>query len=185
MQRRSFLRNAAATLPAAALPAFALENAAIASPDTPREGIVVPNGHDRLDQNHSLGFSRILFKILPRETANNLFLIEHENLVKGGPPLHMHYHQDEWFYVMAGQVDFQVGDKRFRLGPGDSAFGPRGLPHTFSHVGSTPGHMLIAFTPAGKMEEFFRAVAIPNGPGFTAEILARYDMKLVGPSPFA
>lgn len=183
MRRRSFLSTAAAALPAVSLSAFALEHATHANPA--REGIVVRSGHDRLDQTHSLGYSRILFKVLPRETANGLFLIEHENLVKGGPPLHMHYRQDEWFYVMAGQVDFQVGEKRFRLSPGDSAFGPRGVPHTFSHVGATPGHMLIAFTPAGKMEEFFRAVAIPNGPGFTAEVFARYDMKLVAPSPFA
>ncbi len=180
MQRRTFLRNAASLLPAASLPAFALEHA-----DAAEEGHVILAGHDRLDQTHSLGFSRILFKVLPRETANGLFLIEHENLIKGGPPLHLHYHQEEWFYVMDGQVDFQVGEKRFRLGPGDSAFGPRGIPHTFSHVGATPGRMLIAFTPAGKMEEFFRATAIPNGPGYTAEVFARYDMKLIGPSPFA
>ena len=78
-----------------------------------------------------------------------------------------------------------VGDKRFRLGPGDSAFGPRNIPHTFSHVGSTPGRMLIAFTPAGKMEQFFRTVATPNGPGMTPEIFDRFEMKYVGPSPFA
>jgi hypothetical protein len=41
--------------------------------------------------------------------------------------------------------------------------------------------MLIAFTPAGKMEEFFRAIAIPNGPAMDAEVFSRYDMQYVGP----
>jgi mannose-6-phosphate isomerase-like protein (cupin superfamily) len=185
MQRRSFLKSAAAVLPAAGLPAFALEHAAQANPGTLKEGHVILAGHDRLEETHSLGFSRILFKVLPRETSSGLFVIEHQNLVKGGPSLHLHFHQEEWFYVMEGEVDFQVGEKRFRLGPGDSAFGPRGIPHTFSHVGATPGRMLICFTPAGKMEEFFRAVAIPNGPGMTPEMFARYDMQYIGPSPFA
>ena len=180
MHRRSFLKSAAALAPAAAFPAaFAAQSTA------PDQGHIIPANHDRLDQSHSLGFSHILFKVLPRETSNGLFVIEHQHLVKGGPPLHVHLAQEEWFYVMEGEVDFQVGDKRFRLGPGDSAFGPRGVPHTFSHVGPSPGRMLITFSPAGKMEEFFRAVAIPNGPGMTPEIFARYDMKYVGPSPFA
>ena len=181
MKRRSFLSAAATLFPAAAFPAATLQ----ATPPTPDQGHIIPAGHDRLDEKHSLGFSQILFKVLPSETANGLFVAEHQNLVKGGPPLHVHLYQEEWFYVMEGEVDFQVGDKRFRLGPGDSAFGPRGVPHTFSHVGATPGRMLIAFTPAGKMEQFFRTVAIPNGPGMTPEIFASCDMKYIGPSPFA
>jgi hypothetical protein len=41
--------------------------------------------------------------------------------------------------------------------------------------------MLIAFTPAGKMEEFFRETAVPNGPKLDAAMFARYDMQYVGP----
>jgi hypothetical protein len=44
--------------------------------------------------------------------------------------------------------------------------------------------MLIAFTPAGKMEEFFRATAIPQPPVQDAAFFRRYEMELVGPSPF-
>jgi len=41
--------------------------------------------------------------------------------------------------------------------------------------------MLIAYTPAGKIEEFFRYVAVPNGPKMDAEVFARYEMQYVGP----
>ena len=41
--------------------------------------------------------------------------------------------------------------------------------------------MLITFTPAGKMEEFFRAIAVPNGPKMDAQLFARYEMQYVGP----
>jgi len=138
-------------------------------------------GQDRLGETHSLGFSTILFKVLPRETSNGLFVIEHKNLGHGGPPVHFHLHQEEWFYVMDGEVLFQVGDKRQTLRAGESLLGPRGIPHGFAGVGERPAHMLIAFTPAGKMEGFFREAAVPNGPKMDAALFARYEMEYVGP----
>jgi hypothetical protein len=41
--------------------------------------------------------------------------------------------------------------------------------------------MLIAFTPAGKMEQFFRDTAIPDPPKEDAAFFRRYDMELAGP----
>jgi quercetin dioxygenase-like cupin family protein len=177
MQRRSFLKSAAAVLSVVGLRNFALGQSALAS----GEIHPVEAGQDRLGETHSLGYSTILFKVLPRETNGGLFVIEHKNLGHGGPPLHFHLHQDEWFYVMEGEVLFQVGDSRKRLSAGESLLGPRGVPHAFTGVGEKPAHMIIAFSPAGMMEEFFRAVAVPNGPKMDAPLFARYDMQYVGP----
>jgi quercetin dioxygenase-like cupin family protein len=77
-------------------------------------------------------------------------VIEHKNLGKGGPPVHFHLHQEEWFYVMEGEVLFQVGESRRQLRAGESLLGPRGIAHGFVGVGAKPAHMLIAFSPAGK-----------------------------------
>ena len=179
MKRRSFLKASAALLPAVGIGNLALDHAA-AEPSS-AEINVVDSGQDRFGKSHSLGFSTILFKVAASETNGALFVVEHENLIKGGPPVHYHLYQDEWFYVMEGEVLFQVGSERKLLRSGESILGPRMIPHGFSSVGEKPGHMLIAFTPAGKMEEFFRAVAIPNGPATDAEIFHRYDMQYVGP----
>ena len=46
---------------------------------------------------------------------------------------------------------------------------------------SRPAHMLIAFTPAGKVESFFREVAVQNGPKMDADVFRRFDMEMVGP----
>jgi hypothetical protein len=35
------------------------------------------------------------------------------------------------------------------------------------------------------MEKFFRDTAVPNGPALDAAVFSRYEMKYVGPSPFA
>ena len=177
MKRRSFLRTAAALLPVAGFEAFAQ------APAIPSPGALVPAGQDRQREYHSRGTSTILFKVLSEETNCGLFILEHANMTKGGPPLHCHLHQEEWFYVIEGKVLFQVGDSRKELGPGDSILGPRMIPHTFSYAGEKPGRMLIAFNPAGKMEEFLRATGVPNPPVQDAAFFRRYDMELIGPSP--
>jgi quercetin dioxygenase-like cupin family protein len=183
LKRRSFLKSAAAFLPVAGFDPIAFAN----TPGTSPSGLphVVPGGKDCLDEQHSRGYSSILFKVLPQETSNGLFVIEHMNLVKGGPPLHIHPHQEEYFYVIEGEVRFAVADKRLTLRAGDSVLGPRGIPHTFAAVEGKPGRMLIAFSPAGKMEQFLRDTAIPNPPIENAAFWRRYDIELVGQSPFA
>jgi quercetin dioxygenase-like cupin family protein len=165
--------------PAAGFGAFSLEP--VAAPAAVDGIHPVEAGQDRLGETHSLGFSRILFKVLPRETSGGLFVIEHKGLGHGGPPVHFHLHQDEWFYVMEGEVLFQLGDSRRTLRAGESVLGPRMVPHGFAGVGEKPAHMIIAFTPAGMMEGFFREAAVPNGPKMDAALFAKYDMQYVGP----
>jgi len=183
LRRRSFLKSAAA-LPAG-LQAIALGQATTSgrpSAESAVDGIhPVGPGQDRLGETHPLGFSTILFKVLTRDAGGGLFVIEHKGLGHGGPPVHIHPHQDEWFYVMEGQVLFQVGSERKRLGAGESLLGPRGIPHGFMGAGEKPAHMIIAFTPAGMMEAFFRETAVPNGPPMDAAMFAKYDMEYVGP----
>jgi mannose-6-phosphate isomerase-like protein (cupin superfamily) len=180
MKRRHFLQSVAATIPAALTQplAFALE------PQL-KEAHMVPANQDIEGESRTFGFSRVSFKTSPQETNGNLFIIEHANLLPGGPPLHLHLTQEEWFYVMEGEVLFQVGDKRITLKPGESVLAPRMVPHAFSGATPQPARMLIAFTPAGKMHEFFIEYLARAAKGNTnmadADLLARYDMKLLGP----
>jgi mannose-6-phosphate isomerase-like protein (cupin superfamily) len=186
MERRSFLRTVASTVPALALHNLAASHAlAELSASATSDALhVVGDGEDRFGHPHSMGFSSLLFKVVGGETAGGLFVLEHRHLLPGGPALHLHTSQEEWFYVMDGKVAFQVGDQRLELGPGESVLAPRRIPHTFSSVAEGPSHMMIAFCPAGKMEQYFRDAADPKTPEAEAEYLRRYDMELIGPSPF-
>jgi mannose-6-phosphate isomerase-like protein (cupin superfamily) len=179
MKRRSFLKATAALLPAAGLERFALTQPSTTLPSD--QVHVVGSGQDRLGESRSLGFSSIQFKVLPRETGGGLFVIEHTHLAKGGPSLHYHLHQEEWFYVMEGEVLFQVGDRRMRLRSGESVLGPRNVPHAFTSVSETPGRLLIAFTPAGLMEEFFRAAVKPDARPQDPEFNRQFGVVVVGP----
>ncbi len=180
IQRRTFLKSAASMVPVAALHDLIAQSSAPVTPAV----YPVPAGEDRTGHLHSLGFSHLAFKVTTSDTAGNLLVIEHTNLLPDtGPALHMHYGQEEWFYVMEGEVRFQVGDRRLRIGPGESILAPRRIPHTFSASGS-PAHMLIAFTPADKMEQYFNDAAAHPELAPTKDFMNQYDMQWMGPSPF-
>lgn len=126
------------------------------------------------------GYSTMAYKVTSDQTEGRFFLFEHLNLVKGGPPLHLHPALEEWFHVEEGQVLVQVGRKKVVLVAGDSVLVPRKTPHAFAGIGK-PARMLIGFSPAGKMENFFRDAATAPLQQQGAEFHAKYDIQLLGP----
>jgi quercetin dioxygenase-like cupin family protein len=78
-----------------------------------------------------------------------------------GSPLHVHHNEDEWFYVIEGELTFWVGGAVTVAPAGSFVFGPRDVPHTFQ-VSSEVARFLLVTEPAG-FEAFMRAAAEPAG----------------------
>jgi mannose-6-phosphate isomerase-like protein (cupin superfamily) len=74
-----------------------------------------------------------------------------------GPPLHIHDF-DESFYVLDGELTFQLGDEVFTGHAGEVAFAPRGAHHTFANHSGADARTLIVCTPAG-FERYFARIA--------------------------
>src|SRR5262245_1689245 len=72
-----------------------------------------------------------------------------------GSPWHVHPEEDEWFYVLEGNLTFYVGETRLDLTAGGFAFGPKGVPHTFMGAGPGPTRALVGFAPM-MFENFMR-----------------------------
>jgi mannose-6-phosphate isomerase-like protein (cupin superfamily) len=77
-----------------------------------------------------------------------------------GSPWHVHPEEDEWFYVLDGNITVYVGDRRLDLTTGGFAFGPKGVPHTFMGAGPGPARALVGFAPM-QFEGFLREVGQP------------------------
>jgi mannose-6-phosphate isomerase-like protein (cupin superfamily) len=76
----------------------------------------------------------------------------------GGPPPHRHPGIAELFYVLEGDMSFQVGDETIPAPAGTCVFVPGGLVHSFRNVGSTPARLLEVVIPGG-LEGYFTAMA--------------------------
>jgi quercetin dioxygenase-like cupin family protein len=76
---------------------------------------------------------------------------------QGGPPLHRHSREDEAFYVLEGDLAFEVDGRPLVAGPGAWVTLPRGTLHAFKNRGPTAAKMLIVVTPSG-LERYFAEV---------------------------
>ena len=119
------------------------------------------------------------FLVTGEESGGAYFAMEALVPSGGGPPLHIHRREDETFYVLEGQMEFQLGDDTITAGPGDFVNIPRGIVHRFQNTGSETARMILTFTPAG-IERFFEATLdrAPNTvdeiPDNVEEVGARY-----------
>lgn len=109
-----------------------------------------------------------------------------------GSPLHVHHREDEWFYVLEGELTFWVGGRVIVALAGAFVFGPRDIPHTFL-VSSEMARFLLVTEPGG-FEKFMRELSQPaltmtpppppSEPPDMALILAtaaRYGIEILGP----
>ncbi len=101
------------------------------------------------------------------ETGGRFGLIESHQV--GDVPLHVHEHDDEAFYILAGEYEITCGDQTFRAGPGTFVYLPHGVPHA-QKLRSETAKKLILIAPGGFESWFFeRSEAMKEG---------RYDDKL-------
>lgn len=124
-------------------------------------------------------------KVSGSDTDGALAIFEQTSLSQGrGTPLHLHNSQDEIFYVIEGEYYFRLGAEKFHLSKGESIFLPRKIPHAWTQV-SERGKMMVVLQPAGKLEDFFVAMAgldhVPSQ-AETAKIFLDNDMHIVGPA---
>ena len=149
-------------------------------PQNEPQPVRVADGEDLSGERRGLGISTVAFKASTQD--GSLFVLENTFEARGGPPRHLHYDQEEWFYVVEGEFLMEVGPERLRLQPGDSLLAPRNVPHVWAYVGDTRGRILVAFSPAGKMEAFFREVTKANAmPPQEPALWRAHGMELLGP----
>lgn len=170
----------------------------LAAPDNPERPMhdtptaaatLVPAGHSHAGPPLQVGPDRWMLNVPGAVTGEALSVMSWQGHAPGGPPLHLHpdqdqdQDQDEVFLVEDGEYRFQCDGEQFLLRAGDSLFLPRGLPHTFRQLSPT-GRLRFLYTPAGRMEDFFAALAKLDGPP-TPEaahtLFAAHGMRVVGP----
>ena len=82
----------------------------------------------------------------------------------GGPPAHYHTREEEGFYIIEGEIAFQIGDQRLIASAGMFVNMPVGTPHSFKNESDRPAKMLVTMAPAGLEKGFFEVgTPLPDG----------------------
>lgn len=72
--------------------------------------------------------------------------------------LHVHRVQEETFYVLEGECEWQVGDQLVHATPGSYLFIPPGVPHNIGNASDKPARLLMTVSPPGH-EHYFEELA--------------------------
>jgi quercetin dioxygenase-like cupin family protein len=88
--------------------------------------------------------------------------------------------QEETFYVIEGECQWQVGDRLVRATPGAYLFIPPGVPHNITNVSARPARVLMTVSPPGHehyFEELAKLASTEAAPDAKAvgDLRARYD----------
>ena len=98
-----------------------------------------------------------------------------------GPPLHTHDF-DEVYYVLEGELIFQVEDTLTTKGAGELSFAARNVPHTLANHGDAPARYVLVCTPAGFERHWARVAAEAAGVEPPQWALQRIpEITIVGP----
>jgi quercetin dioxygenase-like cupin family protein len=118
-----------------------------------------------------------------QETDGRLAVVE--NVIAagfGGPPLHIHPSFDEVFYVLEGELTFQLRDDLVRRPAGSLVLARGSAPHTFANQSGREARVLILCTPAGFERYFDRLAAEQAGQQPPPEALGPLpEVQVVGP----
>lgn len=152
-----------------------------------KKGFVVKSGMDRNQEELNIMGGQFDCKVSSKDTDGAFCMYDTVRQAKGGPALHLHHYQDELYYVIKGEFIIKVGEDIFNLKAGDFAFAPRKVPHAFAKINDGEAQMLVAFQPAGSMEDFFKQMSklgkdIPKDQEHVLKDLwATHGMEVVGP----
>jgi mannose-6-phosphate isomerase-like protein (cupin superfamily) len=153
--------------------------------ETILKNIAVPAGVGRSIE--VLPGETVTFKAVSTDTDGAYTLIEVIDEPQSGPPLHLHRREHESFYILEGTFAFQIGDRAMTATAGWFMTAPKGTPHSYKNIGTTPARMLTLFVPAG-IENFFEDLSKLTAAGTLdidsiIAVSAKQGIEVVPPPP--
>jgi quercetin dioxygenase-like cupin family protein len=124
---------------------------------------------------------KVTFLVTGEQSGGACFIFETMVPPGGGPPPHLHRHEDESFYLLQGTLTIHAGGSTYHASPGDFIHLPRGIVHSFKNEGNVDARMLVTASPAGPVgvQKFFEEAFYPatdrlvSPPLVTGELMGR------------
>jgi quercetin dioxygenase-like cupin family protein len=130
-------------------------------------------------------------KATGEQTGGGLGLVEQLLPAGSETSYHVHHAEDEYWYVLEGELTFISGDRRIEAAAGSFVFMPRDIPHGLR--ARTDSRLLVFSTPpnfvdfAIELSEPAKELTLPASTTRNAEKLtslaAKYNIEVLGPLP--
>ncbi len=105
-----------------------------------------------------LGGLGVIFRLRGQATGGTFSLVERPIAPGTLAPPHTHSREDEYSYLLEGEVGVRIGEQEFLATAGETIIKPRGVSHTFWNAGPQPARLLEVIAPAG-FESYFEEMA--------------------------
>ena len=156
---------------------------------TPLRSNVVAAHEGRTPQPLNIVGEETLVKVSAQDSDGTLAFFHLVAPPMSGPPRHVHTREDELFYVLEGEIVFELDGERHIVRAGDTVYLRRGVVHAYQNFTKSDARLLIATTP-GAFSDFFVELSAATPPGALpapdrmAAIGAKYGMTVLGPPMF-
>lgn len=115
----------------------------------------------RLPRTYNVLNILMKFHAFPEEVDGKYCLVECLVPVGAGAPPNHHAGETEGFFILDGQVAFNIDGKDRVAGPGDFVTIPDGAVHAFQAIGDAPARLLILNAPGQMHKAFFTGIGAP------------------------
>ena len=108
------------------------------------------------DKGRHIAISNDINTILAskEDTGGTYSILEIKVFPNGGPLPHIQTQEHEGFYIIEGQIVFNVNGKRIEATPGTFVNVPPGIVHSFKNEKDKVAKMIVVLSPPG-MEQLF------------------------------
>ena len=101
----------------------------------------------------------LVFRTTSADTNGELVVVEAFVEPHGAvAAAHVHPSQEERFEVIAGELEFRLGDRTLVARAGDRVLVPAGTPHRFENVGDETAHFTCEVSPAQGFEQLIETM---------------------------
>ena len=96
-------------------------------------------------------------------------------------PPHIHPLQDEWIYMLEGELEVEFGDEKHVAGPGDTVRMPMGVAHGIFNRSGKTASCTFGVAPCGKLFDLFGQLHNVADPAELVRISAEHDVNFLPP----
>lgn len=121
-------------------------------------------------------------KLTGKDTDGQFTLIEQFDEPGVGIPPHIHYDEDELFFIIEGAIEYTISGEKKIGNEGDVVFFPRGISHSWEVIGNSKARTLLTIVPAGLEIMFLELSKLDKGFNEIEKIIEitdKYNIKFV------